>query len=179
MSTEPDAQATRKTVLEAHNIVKRFGGAVAVDHVSITVGAGEIHAVVGENGAGKSTLMRILAGILEPDEGGVSVDGSVLEPGAKASLEAGIALVHQELSLIPEMTVAENILLGVTPTKFGVIDSVRQRKIAGDALDQIGVSVDLTSPFPGSQWPCASLLKLPARLREIPGCSFSMNPQQP
>lgn len=146
MSTTPDAQTTRKTVLEARNIVKRFGGAVAVDDVSITVGAGEIHAVVGENGAGKSTLMRILAGILTPDSGGVSVDGSLLEPGAKASLEAGIALVHQELSLVPEMTVAENILLGVTPTRFGVIDSARQAKIAGDALEQIGVSVDLNEP---------------------------------
>ncbi|MCY7288816.1 MAG: sugar ABC transporter ATP-binding protein [Cryobacterium sp.] len=143
MTTAPETHTTRKTVIEAHDIVKRFGGAVAVDHVSIAVGAGEIHAVVGENGAGKSTLMRILAGILTPDNGGVSVDGTGLEPGAKASLEAGIALVHQELSLIPEMTVAENILLGSTPTKLGVIDSARQRKIAADALDQIGVSVDL------------------------------------
>lgn len=129
--------------LEANGIVKRFGGALAVDDVSISVAPGEIHAVVGENGAGKSTLMRVLAGILIPDEGVVSVNGVSLTGGAKSALDAGIALVHQELSLIPEMTVAENILLGSTPTKFGFIRAAELRATAAAALDEIGVSVDL------------------------------------
>ena len=129
--------------LEATGIVKRFGGALAVDHVGISVAPGEIHAVVGENGAGKSTLMRVMAGILTPDEGVVSVHGVPLTGGAKSALDAGIALVHQELSLIPEMTVAENILLGATPTSFGFIRSAELRATAAAALDEIGVAVDL------------------------------------
>ena len=107
---------TAQPIIEARNIIKRFGGALAVDGVSVSVRPGEIHAVVGENGAGKSTLMRVLAGIIEQDSGEVLVDGTVLTSSAKASIEAGISLVHQELSLVPEMTVAENILLGSAPT---------------------------------------------------------------
>ncbi len=102
-------------LIEADAITKRFGGAVAVDDVSISVRAGEIYGLVGENGAGKSTLMRVLAGILSPDQGEVRVDGKPVPHGARAAISAGISLVHQELSLVPEMTVAENILLGAFP----------------------------------------------------------------
>ena len=91
-------------VIEARNIVKSFGGVRAVDDVSVSVMPGEIHAVIGENGAGKSTLMRILAGVETPDSGSVRIDGKEIENSAKASIDAGISLVHQELSLIPEMT---------------------------------------------------------------------------
>lgn len=129
--------------IEAQNIVKRFGGAVAVDDVSLAVHPGEIHAVVGENGAGKSTLMRVLAGILGQDAGNVVVGGKELTGGAKGAIDAGVSLVHQELSLVPEMTVAENILLGSTPTKFGFTKQKEQRDIAQAALESIGVSVDL------------------------------------
>jgi ABC-type sugar transport system ATPase subunit len=130
-------------VLEAQGIVKKFGGATAVDNVSLAVRAGEIHAVVGENGAGKSTLMRILAGIIAQDQGSVVVEGKRLETGAKNSLEAGIALVHQELSLVPEMTVAENIMLGYAPTRFGFTHTEELNRVASAALEEIGVSVDL------------------------------------
>lgn len=134
-------------IIEANDIVKRFGGAVAVDDVSIAVSSGEIHGLVGENGAGKSTLMRVLAGILTPDRGGVVVDGRPLELGsARAALDAGISLVHQELSLVPEMTVAENILLGSTPSKAGFIKTRELKRVASDALEEIGVSVDLDEP---------------------------------
>ena len=130
-------------VIEAKNIVKAFGGAKAVNDVSVAVHAGEIHALVGENGAGKSTLMRILSGIETMDSGSVSVDGQVIENSARASLDAGISLVHQELSLVPEMTVAENILLGSFPTQLGVTKKSEMRKIAADTLKEIGVEVDL------------------------------------
>ncbi len=144
------ADAGRGTpIIEGQGLVKRFGGAVAVDDVDIQVYPGGIHAVVGENGAGKSTLMRMLSGILTPTEGTVLVDGRPLEVGsAKAALEAGISLVHQELSLVPEMTVAENISLGFTPTQAaGFIDRAEQREIAQTALDEIGVRVDLDEPI--------------------------------
>jgi ABC-type sugar transport system ATPase subunit len=136
----------KPVVIEAESITKRFGGVVAVDDVSVAVRAGEIYALVGENGAGKSTLMRILAGVLSPDEGTVKIDGQPIEGGARAALEAGIALVHQELSLVPEMTVAENIMLGAFPTSSGMISSQRLRQLAGEALREIGVNIDLNEP---------------------------------
>ena len=135
-------------VVEGRNIVKRFGGTQAVDDVSISVARGEVHGLVGENGAGKSTLMRVLAGVLAPTQGEVLIEGQPLEPGdTRAALVAGVSLVHQELSLVPEMTVAENILLSSTPTRAGVIDGRTQRRIAGEALAEIGVSVDLDEPI--------------------------------
>ena len=140
--TESSPAATTP-VIEAKNIVKRFGGATAVDDVSLAVSPGEIHAVVGENGAGKSTLMRVLAGVITHDSGEVTVEGQVLTGGAKGAIDAGISLVHQELSLVPEMTVAENILLGSSPTTFGFTKQKEQRRIAQEALESIGVSVDL------------------------------------
>lgn len=139
----PQASQSGDVVIEARGIVKRFGGAVAVNNVSLAVREGEIHAVVGENGAGKSTLMRVLAGIIEQDSGEVVVAGKSLESGAKNSIAAGIALVHQELSLVPEMTVAENILLGYAPTRLGFTKSRELEAIAAEALEEIGVSVDL------------------------------------
>jgi len=136
--------ANEQPIIEAHRIAKHFGGVFAVNDVSLSVAAGQIHGLVGENGAGKSTLMRVLAGILVPDAGSVRVGDAHIEgTGAKAALDAGVALVHQELSLVPEMTVAENILLGSTPTKGGIIDRRRQRDIAAAALEEINVSVDL------------------------------------
>lgn len=130
-------------VLQARGIIKSFGGVRAVNEVSVEIAKGEIHALVGENGAGKSTLMRILAGVETPDSGQVLVDGVEIEHNATASIEAGISLVHQELSLIPEMTVAENIMLGSFPNKMGWISRSEMKKIAADTLAEIGVDVDL------------------------------------
>ncbi|WP_433528965.1 sugar ABC transporter ATP-binding protein [Micromonospora sp. CA-263727] len=139
--TTPEAPGP--VVIEAESITKRFGGATAVDGVSIAVRSGEIYGLVGENGAGKSTLMRILAGILAPDQGAVRVDGRPLTGGTRAALDAGIALVHQELSLVPELTTAENIMLGAFPTRLGFTNARQLRGVAAAALDEIGISVDL------------------------------------
>jgi len=148
LTTERTPHTVVAPIIEAHDIVKRFGGVAAVDGVSIAVPPGEVHGLVGENGAGKSTLMRVLAGILTPDNGSVLVDGEQLEAGsARSALEAGISLVHQELSLVPEMTVAENINLGFTPTRAGFTNRREQRRIAAEALDEINVSVDLDEPI--------------------------------
>lgn len=127
----------------AQNIVKSFGGVRAVDNVTLTVMPGEIHAVVGENGAGKSTLMRVLSGIESADSGEIFVDGKIVENTVKDALGSGISLVHQELSLVPEMTVAENIMLGSFPSTSGFIRRKDMRNVARDALQEIGVSVDL------------------------------------
>lgn len=109
--------------LRLEGIAKSFGATVALGGVDLTVRPGEVHALIGENGAGKSTLMNILAGGLRPDEGKLTLFGQRYAP--ESTLEArrnGIALIHQELSLCPHLTVAENIVLGTESARWGVID---------------------------------------------------------
>jgi ABC-type sugar transport system ATPase subunit len=92
--------------------------------------------------------MRVLAGVLAPNEGaGVGRRQRSTPATREAALEAGVSLVHQELSLVPEMTVAENILLGFTPSRAGFIDRAEQKRIAAEALEEIGVTVDLDEPI--------------------------------
>lgn len=105
--------------LELRHITKQFPGVLANDDVSLTVARGEIIALLGENGAGKSTLMNILSGLYTPDEGEVVIDGEPLEfSSPKASIDAGIGMVHQHFMLIPVFTVSENVILGLEPV-FG------------------------------------------------------------
>ena len=103
-------------LLEARGISKRFGGVVALDRMHFAGTAGEVHAILGENGAGKSTLIRILSGAIPADAGSIGLRGSPYQPGTPAGARrAGIATVFQELSLIPDLTVAENIWFGEEP----------------------------------------------------------------
>src|ERR1700760_679924 len=112
----------RRVNLELQGITKRFGSLVANDHIDLSIAPGTIHALLGENGAGKSTLMNILYGLTKPDEGEIVVDGkTVTFSSAKDAIEAGIGMVHQHFMLIPVMTVAENIVLGVEPKRDGVL----------------------------------------------------------
>src|SRR5712692_4704423 len=111
------------TVLSLSNIYKSFGPTVALDGVSLQLEKGEVHALIGENGAGKSTLMNVLAGLLQPDRGTMEVEGSTYIPATPLDARLrGIALIHQELSLFPHLSVAENILMGIEPSRFGVVD---------------------------------------------------------
>jgi len=99
--------------LELRGITKRFGSLTANDAIDLAVGDGEIHAILGENGAGKSTLMNVVYGLLQPDEGSISVDGKEIKIESPLdALAAGIGMVHQHFMLIPVFTVAENIVLG-------------------------------------------------------------------
>jgi simple sugar transport system ATP-binding protein len=109
-------------VLEMRGITKRFPGVVADDHVDFDLVQGEVHALLGENGAGKSTLMNMLYGLYRPDEGEILLNGKrVTFHSAKDAIDRGIGMVHQHFMLIPVMTVAENIVLEVEPTKAGVL----------------------------------------------------------
>jgi len=106
--------------LSLSNVEKRFGPTVALDGVSLQLREGEVHALIGENGAGKSTLMNVLAGALRPDRGEMSVEGRPYVPATPLDARHnGIALIHQELSLCPHLSVAENIMMGIEPSRAG------------------------------------------------------------
>jgi L-arabinose transport system ATP-binding protein len=122
---------------------KVFPGVVALDSVSFSVTGGEVCALMGENGAGKSTLLKILAGEYRPDSGSLIVDGERRHfAGPRESQAAGIAIIHQELHLAPDMTVAENLLLGLLPARGGFIDRVAMRRRAQEILDRLGEDID-------------------------------------
>lgn len=136
-------------LLHMHHIAKRYPGVVALDDVSIELHAGEVLCLVGENGAGKSTLMRVLAGAHQKDEGTIEIDGTAVALNSPADAQRfGIGMIYQDLKLVPEMTVAENILLGSEPTRTRAqfIDRKGMRKTAGDALDALGETLDIDAP---------------------------------
>ena len=135
------------TVLELRGITKRYPGIVADDHVDFDLRRGEVHALLGENGAGKSTLMNILYGLTKPDEGEIVVDGKQLSfSSAKDAIEAGIGMVHQHFMLIPVMTVAENIVLGVEPVRDGVmLDESGAEQRVRELSQQFALAVDPTA----------------------------------
>jgi ribose transport system ATP-binding protein len=125
--------------LVASGISKAFGGTPVLHDVRLEVRPGVVHALLGENGAGKSTLMKILAGALEPDAGTLLLDGQPYAPrGPLAARKRGVAIVYQELSVCSHLTVAENIVLGAEPQRFGVIDRAAVRERARRALAPLG-----------------------------------------
>ena len=136
-------------LLQMQAITKDFPGVRALDNVSFEVRPGEIHALCGENGAGKSTLIKILGGVYPSGtyEGQLYINGSEQQFHTVRDAErAGIAIIHQELALIPEMTVAENIYLGKEPCQFGTIDRHRLYHEAGELLSQFGLTIPLHKP---------------------------------
>lgn len=132
----------KEYALEMRQICKRFDGTVALDSVDFVVGKGEIHALIGENGAGKSTLIKILSGIYSADSGTVSIDGNEVQINSPHDAQRlGIATVHQELNLAPDLTVAENVYLGRLPEKrFSLVDWAALREQAHEAFKQLGVA---------------------------------------
>ncbi|MDK4266077.1 sugar ABC transporter ATP-binding protein [Corynebacterium accolens] len=135
------------TVLKLDNVTKSFGPVEVIKGVDLDVRYGQIQALLGENGAGKSTLIKMIAGVHEPDSGRILIDGSEVKiPDTKASEALGIATIHQELNLVPTMSVAENIMLGRTPNKFGLVNRKHLKAQAKAALDLIGLDVDLNQP---------------------------------
>ena len=146
MSVEPDRLPP---VLEMRHILKDFPGVRALDSVDFELRAGEIHALVGENGAGKSTLMKILGGVYRPDSGEICLRGSVLNiVDPRHARLLGIAVVHQELSLFPVLSVSENILAGEQPVwrPFGIVDRQRARARAERVLALFELNIDTDIP---------------------------------
>lgn len=133
----------RMPAVAMRGITKRFPGVVALDDVSLTVGRGEIHAICGENGAGKSTLMKILSGVYRPDEGILEIDGVPRRfAGTRAAEAAGVAIIHQELNLVEELSVAANVFLGrERRTRFGLVDDRGMALEAARLLEALECSV--------------------------------------
>ena len=128
--------------LEMLGISISFPGVRALQEVSFDCAPGEVHAICGENGAGKSTLIKILGGIYTPDAGTIRVKGApVVFPHPVAARAAGIGIIHQELSLLPERTVAQNIFLGTEPTRRGILDRAAMREGARRLLARLGSAI--------------------------------------
>jgi ribose transport system ATP-binding protein len=130
-------------VLVAERVSKSFAGVKALNAVDFDLRYGEVHALMGENGAGKSTLMKILAGVHTDYDGAVHVEGHPVSfGGVRDAEEAGVAIIHQELNLVPELSVADNIFLGREPLIAGVlIDLRRMVKVAAHLLERLGVRI--------------------------------------
>ncbi len=119
-------------------IRKVFGATVALDNVDFAVSTGEIHALIGENGAGKSTLMKVLSGALQPDAGEMTVDGSPFAPANPLQArQQGVAMIYQELSLAPHLTVVENVLLGMEITRRGLLQKSDMHALVQNALIEL------------------------------------------
>lgn len=146
-------------LLELRDITKTFGGVEALKGVDFTLSAGEIHGLVGENGAGKSTLMKIIAGVHPDFAGHLLLDGRAIRfRSARDARAAGIAMVHQELSVAPDLSVAENVFLGMQPTnRLGLVQWRRMARLAAEQLAKLGIDVD----------PTARLGNLPIGLQQL------------
>ncbi|HMG72512.1 MAG TPA: sugar ABC transporter ATP-binding protein [Pyrinomonadaceae bacterium] len=137
---------TQRSALEMRGINKSFAGNTVLAEVNLSARAGEVHALVGENGAGKSTLMKILAGVYQPDAGEILIDGQPVRFARPSdALGSGVAMIYQELSLAPDLTVAENIFLGREPLSFAWLRMVNRREMntrAGEMLKAYGFKID-------------------------------------
>ena len=129
-------------LLEMKNIHKSFPGVYALNAVDFKLRAGEVHALIGENGAGKSTLIKVLGGIYPADQGEIFINGKKVEiKGVKSAQDNGISIIHQELVLVPHMTVAENILLGREPGRGKFVDQSKMHDDAQELLDAHGMKI--------------------------------------
>ncbi|MFJ3667293.1 ABC transporter ATP-binding protein [Streptomyces sp. NPDC090106] len=129
--------------VELRGITKRFPGTLANDAVDLTVRRGEIHALMGENGAGKSTLMSILYGMERPDDGSIHVDGrETAFANSGAAMAAGLGMVHQSFKLFGSLTVAENVVYGAEPRRFGLVDRAAARRRVRELAEEHGLVID-------------------------------------
>lgn len=142
-SASDERQTGLEKGLQCRGLTKSFGAKPVLNSVNLSLLPGQVLGLIGENGAGKSTLNLIIAGVLQPDSGQVFCDGTPYAPASPSdALSRGVALIHQEIRLLPGLTVAENMFLGRLPVRGGRIDQKRMVKEAQDELDALGVRVD-------------------------------------
>jgi ribose transport system ATP-binding protein len=136
----PDDGLSDRPLLSLRGVTKRYGGVHALGGVDFSLRAGEIHALLGENGAGKSTLINVLGGLVRPDSGSVEVNGQRVEIRNVTDADRlGIRVIHQELSLAPNLSVAENLFLGREPLRFGLLDRRRMVADANRLIVELGL----------------------------------------
>ena len=139
--TTPETSASPTPLLQMRKIRKTFPGTVALASVDLDVYAGEVHCLLGENGAGKSTLMKILAGSYVPDSGEIRIDGEPVQFSHPLDgIRAGISVIYQELDLFSDLTVAQNLFLGHSPSTGGVVHRRERRQRAQQYLDRVGAT---------------------------------------
>ncbi len=139
---------TNDLLLSMNGISKTFPGVIALENVDFSLKRGEIHALIGENGAGKSTLIKILTGVEHPDSGTIELDGKLIQVRSpQFSQEIGISTVYQEVNLCTNISVAENIMLGFEPHRYGSIDKRKMNAFAMQALKKLDVDIDVTQPL--------------------------------
>jgi ribose transport system ATP-binding protein len=151
--------AASAPLLAMEGVSKRYGGVRALEKVDLVVAPSRVHAILGENGAGKSTLIKVMAGVIAPSEGRMTFEGREVSFSSPAAANAaGVACIFQELSLIPDLSVADNIAISNPPRRFWLIDRRRQRAIAEEALERAGA---------GDIHPCALVKDLPLSRRQM------------
>lgn len=156
----------RSELIRMSSITKAFDGPPVLQEVSIEFQPGEVHVLAGENGAGKSTLIRILGGVIGGYSGEIHIGTeSVRLQNPRDAARLGVALIHQELSLVPEMSVLDNLLLGVEPTKGGFRDLARSREEATQLLSEVGLELDLETPIRNLPIGICQLLEVAKALR--------------
>jgi len=132
-------------VLKLSGIGKSFSGTRVLENVDLTIGNGEVVALLGENGAGKSTLSSIVAGVIAPDEGSMTWHHAPYAPESPAdAIAVGIGLIHQEMRLLPDLSIAENVFVGRLPMRGGVVDRETMYRVAGEQLHRLGLDVPPT-----------------------------------
>jgi galactofuranose transport system ATP-binding protein len=137
-----------QSLVAMKGIAKSFPGVVALEHIDFLLKRGEIHALMGENGAGKSTLIKILTGVEHPDAGTIELEGRPVQVRSpQHSQQLGISTVYQEINLCTNISVAENIMLGHEPRRFGSINWKKMNGLASQAIRRLGIEVDVTQPL--------------------------------
>lgn len=157
--------------LEFDDISKTFPGVKALQHVSFKCYEGKVHALMGENGAGKSTLLKILSGNYLPTDGKLSIGGKIMTfKNTKEALLAGVAIIYQELNIVPEMTVAENLCLGQLPNAFGLVDKKELVARTQRYLDKLELNISPNTPLKElsiGQWQMIEIAKALSRGAKI------------
>jgi general nucleoside transport system ATP-binding protein len=160
-------------------ITKRFPGVLANDHVDFDVKSGEVHALLGENGAGKSTLMKILYGMYHPDEGEILLNGKPVTIASPTdSINLGIGMIHQHFMLVPTLTVAENVALGLPSSRGPLTDLDRVSKRIVELADIYGLKIDPMPTSGSSLWGSSSALRSSRPSIAARPCSSSTNRPQ-
>jgi ribose transport system ATP-binding protein len=138
-----EVKSMAEELFRMEGISKSFPGVKALDNVSFSVNKGEVHGLVGENGAGKSTLMKVMSGVYQADEGKIFIEGQEVKiNNISKAHELGVAIIFQELNLLPHLSVADNIFVGRQPKKGPFIDDKKMHKEAKRVLDELGIKIN-------------------------------------